>query len=73
MITYQPLRDTLAARGISIYRLHADRVIGKASTDVLRTDQGNVNTKTINAICNYLHCDITDVIGYIADQPQNNP
>lgn len=70
MISFRPLRETLSQRDISIYRLEADKVFGKATTDTLKNDSGNVNTKTLNAICKYLNCTLQDVAEYI---PDNEP
>lgn len=67
MISFQPLRDTLLKRGISIYTLERSGVFGKATTAVLRHDNGNVTTKTLNSICNFLQCGLEDVATWIPD------
>ena len=67
MLSFEPLRKQLREKNISIYVFEKKGIIGKATTTVLRTDNGNVNTSTINALCRYLNCQPSDIIEYIPD------
>lgn len=76
MISFKPLRDTLDMRGISIYALERQGLFGKATTPVLKSDKGNINTKTLNAICNFLQCSVDHVVEWIPDnedKPKSEP
>ena len=66
MITYDPLTKTLQKRNKSIYSLVKDKIIGGGTLNRIRANQ-SVSLDTINQICNYLHCKITDVILYTPD------
>ena len=67
-ISFQKLLDLLAAREISIYRLKTDKVIGTATIDKLRTNTGNIDTRSINSICEYLQVQPGDLMEWIADK-----
>lgn len=66
-IHFSKLLTLLDERHISIYRLKADKVIGTATLDKLRKDTGNIDTRSINAICAYLDCQPGDIMEYIPD------
>lgn len=69
---------------IYFYRLF-DRLnrTGMKKTDLLEimssatiaklSKNGNVTTKTINDICNYLHCEPSDIMEYEPDKPEEQP
>lgn len=67
-ISFDKLRLFMESRGKSVYHLTKDRIIGKATLQNILTGQKAITTDTINAICNYLECDITDIMEYTPDQ-----
>lgn len=71
MIKYERLFDLLENEKISQYQLvKRDHVIGGNTYDQLR-DGKSVTTDTLNKLCNYLQCDISDIIEYIPDDTLN--
>lgn len=67
-IVFSKLLSLLNERGISIYHLKRDRIIGTATIDKLRTGTGNIDTRSIDSICAYLNCQPGDIMEYIPDK-----
>lgn len=63
MITFEPLWITLKEKGISQYKLIKDYKISTGQLDRLRKN-GNVNTYTLNLLCEILDCDLSDIAKY---------
>jgi DNA-binding Xre family transcriptional regulator len=63
MITFDRLWDTMKQRGISQYKLIKDYNISSDQLDRLRKN-GNVNTYTLNQLCNILDCNLEDIAEY---------
>lgn len=63
-ITYNKLFELLAHRGISLYKLKTDKVIGTATLDKIRKGEGHIDTRSIENICRYLNCQPGDIIEY---------
>lgn len=70
-ITYSRLHNVLTANKTTLYKLSAEGIIGGKTRDVLfgRTD-GNISTKTIEALCKRLNCQPGDIMEYIPDVEQ---
>lgn len=66
MITYEPLWETLKTKGISTYKLINEYRFSKGTLDSLKQNR-NINTKTINDLCNMLDCDINDIMKFTKD------
>lgn len=66
-IVFNKLLALLEERGISIYRLKTDKVIGTATIDKIRKNEGNLDTRSIAAICEYLNCQPGDIMEYRKD------
>ena len=67
-ITYEKLLKLLEQRGISIYKLKADKVIGTATIDKIRKGEGHIDTRSIGALCGYLGCQPGDILGYVPEE-----
>ena len=63
MITFEPLWETLKTKGVSQYKLIKDYKISTGQLDRLRKN-GNVNTYTLNLLCEILDCDLSDIAKY---------
>lgn len=63
MITFDRLWSTMKQRGISQYKLIKDYNISSGQLDRLRKN-GNVNTYTLNQLCNILDCNLEDIAEY---------
>ena len=69
MISYEPLREILKTRGISSYYLRnkcGDNCLDSKTIQRLMNDQ-SVSTNTLNALCNILNCDLSDIARFSPD------
>ncbi|MBQ6885301.1 MAG: helix-turn-helix transcriptional regulator [Clostridia bacterium] len=66
MIVYNRLWATLKKKGISQYKLIKTYGISTGQLDRLRKN-GNVNTFTLNQLCNILDCNLQDIAEFIKD------
>lgn len=60
MITFEPLWDTMKEKGISQYKLIKEYKVSNGQLDRLRKN-GNVNTYTLNQLCEILDCELSDI------------
>lgn len=63
MIVFDPLWKTLKQKNISQYSLIKDYKISTGQLDRLRKN-GNVNTYTLNQLCQILNCKLEDIAEY---------
>ena len=61
MISYAPLFETMAQKGITSYRLEK---MGFSRATYYSIKCGN-STNTINQPCTLLHCEVSDVMEFI--------
>lgn len=66
MITFEPLWQTMKEKKISQYKLIKEYKISTGQLDRLRKN-GNVNTYTLNLLCEILDCDLSDIAKYKKD------
>lgn len=64
-IKFDKLLQLLEQRGISIYKLKSEKIIGTATIDKIRKGEGHVDTRTIDSLCRYLHCQPGDIMEYL--------
>ncbi len=67
MITFDPLWATLKDKGISQYKLIKEYKISTGQLDRLRKN-GNVNTYTLNLLCEILDCDLSDIARFTKEE-----
>lgn len=67
MISFKKLLNLLSDRNISIYRLKSEKIIGTATIDKIRNNTGNIDTRSINSICEYLKIQPGDIMEWIPD------
>ena len=72
MISYKKLLTMLSEKGISIYDFKKYKIVGTATIDKLRNNTGNIDTRSINSICAYLHCQPGDIMEYVPDNEEIN-
>lgn len=65
-IGYDKLFQVMSERGITIYRLRKDKVLGTATLDKLK-QAGDINTRSIARLCAYLQCQPGDILEYFPD------
>lgn len=63
MIVFDKLWKTLKKNNISQYKLIKDYGISTGQLDRLRKNE-NVNTYTLNTLCEILNCDLSDIAEY---------
>ncbi len=63
MIVFDKLWETLKDKNISQYKLIKEYGISTGQLDRLRKN-GNVNTYTLNILCEILNCDLEDIAEY---------
>lgn len=67
MIDYSPFWETLAKKGLNPYKL--EKHYGYSTSTLSRIRNGkNINTKTINDLCEMLDCDVCDILKHIPDK-----
>ena len=63
MIVFDKLWETLKERNISQYKLIKEYGISTGQLDRLRKN-ANVNTYTLDVLCEILECDLSDIAEY---------
>ena len=66
MIRYDRLWETMKQRGVSQYALYTHHNINRSQLDRLRKNK-NVETNTLDRLCNILHCRVEDIMEHIPD------
>lgn len=67
MIVYNKLWNTMKEKGVSQYKLIKEYKVSSGQLDRLRKN-GNVNTFTLNQLCEILDCKLEDIAEYIPEQ-----
>lgn len=66
MISYKRLWETMKQKGITQYDLYTHFHVNRSQLNRLRHNQ-NVQTNTIDKLCNILHCNVEDIMEHIDD------
>ena len=67
-ISYDKFFLLLKQKGLKKYDLRKNKVIGVATLDNMRTGKRQIDTRTIEKLCAYLHCQPGDIMEYIPDE-----
>ena len=67
MIKFDKLWTTLKERNISQYKLIKEYGISTGQLDRLRKN-ANVNTYTLNMLCELLDCELSDIAEFISEK-----
>lgn len=74
MLSFEPLRRMLKERHITTYYLRnkcGDYNLDSKTIQRLMNDQ-SVSTNTLDALCNILQCEVSDLLKFYSDsKPQN--
>ncbi len=66
MISYEPFYKTLLQKGITEYNLIYKQ--GFSANTLYRIKKGEaMSTKTLDALCYALDCDVTDIIKFVKE------
>lgn len=63
-IDYMKLTDLLNERGLTYYSLRKNKIVGTATIKKLQRNKGDIDTRTIANICEYLKCQPGDFLEY---------
>ena len=66
MIRYDRLWETMKKRHITQYDLYSKHNVNRSQLDRLRKNK-NVETNTIDKLCNILDCKVEDIMEHIHD------
>lgn len=66
-ISFKKLFMLMDKKEITIYRLRKDGVVGTATLDKMRKEEGHVDTRSIESLCKYLGCQPGDIMEYVAE------
>jgi len=66
MIKYDRLWQTMKQRGITQYDLYTYHNVNRSQLDRLRHNK-NVETNTIDKLCNILQCHVEDIMEHVPD------
>ena len=67
MISYMLFRNTLKQKNISTYKLMKEALIAPTTIQRMRKNE-SISVRSIDEICQYLNCPITDVIEIVPGQ-----
>ena len=68
-IVYNQLLKLMKEKGITEYQIRVrDKVVGGATMDKLMGKaSGHIDTRSIDLLCAYLHCQPGDIMEYVPD------
>lgn len=66
-IVYGKFFSLLEEKGVTMYTLRKDKVVGVATMEKMRKNEGHVDTRSIERICKYLDCQPGDIMEYVKD------
>ena len=66
VIVFDKLWQTMAEKGITQYKLINEYSFSTGQVDRLRKN-GNVNTYTLDRLCEILNCELSDIAEYISE------
>lgn len=67
MIVFDKLWKTMKKKNISQYKLIREYGFSRGQLDRIKSNH-NINTFTINQLCNILNCKISDIATFIPDK-----
>jgi putative transcriptional regulator len=68
-IKYNKLFKLLEEKGLTMYSLRKNKVIGTETLEKMRKGTGHIDDRSINRLCAYLNCQPADIMEYVEEQP----
>lgn len=68
---YDKLFALLKERGISTYKIRKENLISQAALTKMKNGEGNIDTRTLERLCELLHCQPGDLMEYVEEQQEN--
>lgn len=69
---YDKLFALLKERGISSYKIRKENLISQAALTKMKNGEGNIDTRTLERLCELLHCQPGDLMEYVEDTEQDS-
>ncbi|MDR1689545.1 MAG: helix-turn-helix transcriptional regulator [Clostridiales bacterium] len=69
---YDKLFALLKERGLTMYSLRKDKIIGTETLEKMRKGKGHIDTRSIESLCKYLNCQPGDLMEYVPDAQDYN-
>lgn len=69
-IKYDKLFELLSNRGLTMYSLRKNKVIGTETLEKMRKGTGHIDDRSINRLCQFLHCQPGDIMEYVEDDAE---
>lgn len=66
-MVYDKLFLLLKKKGLTMYSLRKDQVIGVATLEKMRKGEGHVDTRSLESLCKYLKCQPGDIMEYVPE------
>lgn len=65
---YDKLFALLKERGITSYKIRQENIISQAALTKMKNGGGNIDTRTLERICAYLHCQPGEIMEYVPNE-----
>lgn len=66
-IRYNKLFELLNKKGLTMYSLRKNKVIGTETLEKMRKGVGHIDDRSINRLCEFLDCQPGDIMEYIEE------
>lgn len=66
-MVYDKLFLLLREKGLTMYSLRKDQVVGVATLEKMRKGEGHVDTRSLENLCEYLRCQPGDLMEYVSE------
>lgn len=64
---YDKLLKLLKEKGYTSYRIRQENIISQAALTKMKSGEGNIDTRTLERLCSFLHCQPGDIMEYVPD------
>lgn len=62
----------LKERGITSYKIRKENLISQAALTKMKNGEGNIDTRTLERLCELLHCQPGDLLEYVNEASENS-
>lgn len=66
-IKYNKLFELLSEKGLTMYSLRKNKVIGTETLEKMRKGIGHIDDRSINRLCEFLNCQPGDIMEYVEE------
>ena len=67
-IKYDKLLQLLKEKGYTTYKIRKDNIMSQSAWQKIRTNTGDIDTRTISKLCKILECQPGDIMEYVDEQ-----